>query len=103
VAGSARPACFVVAVMVLVDKGVPVDGLVTGLDIGEATFRPASVYILDRTGGEVVLRFAGREVRGVITGVSPRGYDVVFNMPLPTDFVADLIRDFGAAGGFGRG
>lgn len=97
--GASRPKCCIVSVMVLVDRSVPVDGLLTELDVDAGLFRPASVYILDRTGAEVVLRFAEREVRGSVRGVSTRGYDIAFASPLPTGFVSDLIRDFGMADG----
>jgi hypothetical protein len=97
--GPSRPRCCIVAVMVLVDRLVPVDGLLTELDVDAAQFRPASIYILDRTGAEVVVRFADREVRGVVRSVSARGYDIAFAAELPTAFVADLVRDFGLADG----
>jgi hypothetical protein len=93
-----RRGCCVVAVMVLVDKLVPLDGMVMEIDAQGALFRPASTYILDRGRAEIVLRFAEREVTGRITAVSALGYDVSFHAPLAATAVDAVVRDFGAAG-----
>jgi len=90
-----RVRCCVVGVMVLVDKSTPMDGLVTDLDGSGATFRPASIYILDRGRVDVILRFADREVRGQIASVSPLGYDVAFISPLEESAVEDILKAFG--------
>lgn len=90
-----RARCCVVGVMVLVDKSIPMDGLVTDLDGSGATFRPASIYILDRGRADVILRFADREIRGRISSVSPLGYDVAFASPLSASAVEDIIAAFG--------
>jgi hypothetical protein len=90
-----RTRCFVVGVMVLVDKTTPLDGLVTDLDNDGATFRPASIYILDRGRVDVLLRFADREVRGQISSVSPLGYDIAFASSLDNSVVEEIIVTFG--------
>ncbi len=90
-----RPRCCVVGVMVLVDKSIPLDGLVTDLDASGATFRPASIYILDRGRVDVLLRFADREVLGQISSVSPLGYDIVFRSRLDEMAVAEIMAAFG--------
>ncbi|MGL5114329.1 MAG: hypothetical protein ACRC7G_00175 [Beijerinckiaceae bacterium] len=91
-----RRGCCVVAVLVLVDKSVPLDGMVMEIEAGGALFRPASTYILDRGRSEIVLRFADREVSGRINGVSTLGYDVTFHAPLPAITVDMVVRDFGS-------
>ncbi len=90
-----RARCCVVGVMVLVDKSIPMDGLVTDLDVSGATFRPASIYILDRGRADVILRFADREIRGQISSVSSLGYDVAFASPLSASAVEDIVAAFG--------
>lgn len=97
-----RSRCCVVGVMVLVDKAVPIDGLVMEIDTTGALLRPASTYILDRGRAEVLLRFADREHRGQIAGVSPLGYDIVFQTPLSQQVVDLLVRDFGTSLASGR-
>jgi hypothetical protein len=92
-----RRGCCVVAVMVLTDKSVPLDGMVMEIDASGALFRPASTYILDRGRCEILLRFADREVSGRVTAVSSLGYDVSFHAPLAVAAVDAIVRDFGAA------
>jgi hypothetical protein len=84
--------------MVLVDKSVPLDGMVMEIDAGGALFRPASTYILDRGRAEIALRFADREVTGRISAASALGYEVIFHAPMSTTAVEAIVRDFGAAG-----
>ena len=90
-----RNKCCVVSVLVLVDKTIPLDGMVMDIGTSGATFRPASSYILDRGRSEVLLRFAERELRGKITSVTPRGYDITFQNPMPASVVSDVILAFG--------
>jgi hypothetical protein len=97
--GERRERCCVVGVVVLVDKSIPLDGMVMDIATGGATFRPASTYILDRGRAEVLLRFAERELRGKITGVSPKGYDIAFNTAMPATAVQEVLRAFGGEPG----
>jgi hypothetical protein len=90
-----RSKCCVVSVLVLVDKSIPLDGMVMDIGTIGATFRPASSYILDRGRSEVLLRFAERELRGKITSVTPRGYDITFQNPMPASAVSDVVLAFG--------
>jgi hypothetical protein len=99
--GAQRHKCCVVGVLVLVDRSVPIDGLVTELDAESCLFRPASTYILDRTGAEVLLRFGEREMRATIASVSPKGYVAEFHLPQPEAFVAGMTRPDGASDGAG--
>jgi hypothetical protein len=94
-----RPRCCVVGVLMLVDKSVPLDGLVTEVEAGGATFRPASSYVLDRTRSEVLLRFATRELRGRIVQSTSKGYDVQFSQELDAGSLAAILGDFGVGDG----
>ncbi|MGL4634553.1 MAG: hypothetical protein ACRCWF_01095 [Beijerinckiaceae bacterium] len=96
--GDKRSRCCVVGVLVLVDKSIPLDGLVTEIDSSGVMFRPASNYILDRTRAEVLLRFADRELRGRITSSTSLGYEVVFPVPMPAGSVNQIINEFGMSG-----
>jgi hypothetical protein len=93
--GEKQDRCCVVSVMVLVDKSIPLDGMIMAIGPTGATFRPASAYILDRGRQEVLLRFAERELRGRIASVSPQGYDITFQTPMPASAVQDIVRQFG--------
>ncbi len=93
--GEKQDRCCVVSVMVLVDKTIPLDGMIMAIGQNGATFRPASAYILDRGRQEVLLRFAERELRGKISSVSPQGYDIAFQTPMSPSAVQDIVRQFG--------
>jgi hypothetical protein len=92
-----RAVCFLVAVMVLVDKALPIDGLITEIGNASVIFRPASTFILDRTGAEVNLRFGDQEVRGSVTSVSSAGYDIRLSITLTDAMVSDILVQFGMA------
>ncbi len=94
----ARSVCVLVGVMVLIDKVLPIDGLITEIGRGSLIFRPASTYILDRTGAAVSLRFGDQEVRGVITDVTASGYDVKLLAPLTDAAVRSVVEQFGMTG-----
>jgi hypothetical protein len=92
-----RQKCCVVGVLVAIDRSIPIDGLVMELDEQGAQFRPASQYILDRTGAEVMLRCAEVEMRGTIIATSALGYDVAFAKPLGTTAFTAIVNEFGVA------
>jgi hypothetical protein len=99
----ARSACCLVGVMLLVDKALPVDGLIMELGSSSLLFRPASSYILDRNGAEVSMRFGSHEVRGKVIHVSARGYLVTLASALSQADLAETLEKFGiadAANGF---
>lgn len=90
-----RHACCVIAVLEIVDKEVPVDGLVTEISEGGLLFRPASQFIFDRTGAEVIVRFSEDEVAGVIVNVKSHGYGVRFHRPVEEERVLTILERFG--------
>lgn len=96
--GEKRDRCCVVGVLVLVDKSIPLDGLITEIGPGGVMFRPASSYILDRGRAEVLLRFADRELRGRIAASTALGYEVTFAVAMPAGSVSEIIHEFGMAG-----
>jgi hypothetical protein len=90
-----RSVCFLVAVMVLVDKGLPIDGLITEIGASSVIFRPASTYILDRTAAEVTVRFGDQEIRGQILSVSVSGYDIRLQANLGPETVRAILDQYG--------
>ncbi len=98
VSRDARSMCCLVAVMVLVDKALPVDGLITEIGSKSVIFRPASTYILDRTGAEVTVRFGDQDIRGSIAAVTSSGYDIRFATVLSGADVAEFLQQFGQTG-----
>ncbi len=93
-----REPCVVVAVLMILDRGLALDGLVTEIGTNTVLFRQASVFIFDRTGAEVSLRFAEHDRRGRITEVSAHGYVIRLNEPLDEDEYIDFLENYGQAG-----
>ncbi|MGL4441117.1 MAG: PilZ domain-containing protein [Bosea sp. (in: a-proteobacteria)] len=90
-----RFGCCVVAVLDVIDKNVPIDGLVTEISQGGLLFRPASTYIFDRRGASVVVRFGDEEVEGKIVNVKSSGYGVLFHHEVSVEHVSRLLEHFG--------
>lgn len=86
-----RP-CTLVAVMMMVDRGVALDGMVMSIGEKEILFRQASTFILERSGTAVLLRFAEVELRGTIRETVPGGYWVRLAKPLSAGQVEALLR-----------
>lgn len=90
-----RFACCVVAVLDVIDKNVPVDGLITEISQGGLLFRPASTFIFDRRGSAVTVRFGDDEIEGDIVNVKSAGYGVRFREEITAAHVDRLLASFG--------
>ena len=93
-----RQGCCIVGVLMLLDRGLGLDGLV--LEIGENTllFRQGATYIFDRTGAEVSIRFSDYEKRGRVLSVSERGYVIGLFEPLAPYQINALLERHGLPG-----
>lgn len=87
--------CCVVGVLMILDRHLALDGLVTGISEEVAVFRQASTFIFDRMGAEVSIRFGDHDQRGRITAVTPNGYRIAFADPMESDDIDTLILDYG--------
>jgi hypothetical protein len=92
-----RFACCIVAVLDIVDKDVPVDGLITEISQGGLLFRPATRFIFDRRGSSVLIRFGDEEWAGSIVNVKATGYGVRFDNEVQPEQIQSLLDRFGFA------
>jgi hypothetical protein len=90
-----RDPCVIVAVLMLLDRRLALDGLITSLSAGSVVFRQAASFIFDRTGAEITIRFADQDLRGRITATSAEGYVVTFAEPLDAEDVEALLDHYG--------
>ena len=90
-----RYPCYIVGVLDILDRGVPLDGLVTEISEGGALFRPASTFIFDRRRAPVSLRFTDREWRGEIVNVKANGYGIRLDNPVATEEIEFIIGRYG--------
>ena len=85
--------CCVVGVLMMLDRNLALDGLITEFGEQEAVFRQASRFIFNRTGAEVSLRFGEHDRRGRIIGTTPEGYRIRFAQAFSTVEVAMLLGE----------
>jgi PilZ domain len=90
-----RYPCYIVGVLDILDRGVPLDGLVTEISEGGALFRTASTFIFDRRRAPVSLRFTDREWRGEIVNVKANGYGVRLDNPVSAEEIEFIIGRYG--------
>ncbi|MCU0885231.1 MAG: PilZ domain-containing protein [Beijerinckiaceae bacterium] len=93
-----RFACCIVAVLDIIDKDVPIDGLVTEISQGGLLFRPATRFIFDRRGSAVLVRFGDEELAGSIVNVKATGYGVRFHEEAQPEHIQALLARFGLSG-----
>jgi hypothetical protein len=93
-----RYSCYIVGVLDILDRGVPLDGLVTEISEGGALFRTASTFIFDRRRAPVSLRFTDREWRGEIVNVKANGYGIRLDNPVSAEEIEFIIGRYGTPG-----
>ncbi len=94
-----RHSCCIIGVLDILDRSVPLDGLVTEISEGGALFRTASTFIFDRRRSPVSLRFADREWRGEIVNVKAEGYGIRLDNLVAIDEIEHIILRYGMPGG----
>lgn len=92
-----RPCC-VVAVLILTDRALALDGLVLEIAPDCLIFRQGSLYIFDRTDAEVMIRFGDHELRGRIVETSRKGYLIDLQDSLAPAEILSLIQVHGLPG-----
>ncbi|MGL4729787.1 MAG: hypothetical protein ACRCWO_13645 [Bosea sp. (in: a-proteobacteria)] len=92
-----RDPCVIVAVLMVLDRRLALDGLITSMSASSVVFRQAATFIFDRTGAEISIRFADHDLRGRITATAADGYVVTFAEPLDEQDVEDLLENYGQA------
>jgi hypothetical protein len=88
------PVC-IVGVLDILDRNLPLDGLVTEVSEGGALFRPASSFVFDRRYAPVAIRFNDREWRGEIVNVKPDGYGIRLDQPVSAEEIESITARYG--------
>ena len=92
----ARRECVCMGALELTQVGAEYPGVLLEVSEGGCSFRPASHFLLDRTGAAVVVRCPYFVVEGRIRATRPEAYGVQFFWELET---ADVERLLEASGG----
>jgi hypothetical protein len=90
-----RHECFVIGSLVLPERRLELDGVVMEISIGGTLFRPATRFILDRTGEDCVVVFNELRVPGRIMATRSNGYGIRLMRDLEPDFVDATVATFG--------
>jgi hypothetical protein len=110
-----RHPCCIIGVLDILDRGIPLDGLVTEISEGGALFRNASAFLLDRRGAPIALRVAltaptvthyGAIIDPMRVGELLRGVTVTgnaFEVLSSVDGVSDTLRWDLGSGHCGKG
>lgn len=83
--------CRIEGNLVVGDRLVKFDGIVTDFSSGGAQFRPKLLYIMDRRDVPITLNFGGVEITGRIMSTSPAGFGLRFDEPMSETQVEGLI------------
>jgi hypothetical protein len=90
-----RHECFVIGTLVLPERRLELDGVVMEISIGGTLFRPATRFILDRTGEDCVVVFNELRVAGRVMATRSNGYGIRLMRDLDPDFVDQTVATFG--------
>lgn len=82
-----RNNCFVPGSMTVEDIDASFDGAILELSAGGCSFRPASMFLLNREGEHVIIHTPVMPVRGIIRSTRPSSYGVQFLEELPLDAI----------------
>ena len=97
-----RHECVVIGAMGLLKVGADYPGLIVELSLGGCSFRPASLFMLDRASESVTIRCEYFEIDGIIKATRPDGYGVQFLGELAPEVLLRVTREHGGplAGSF---
>lgn len=90
-----RHDCVAVGTMTLIEIGADIPGVVVELSRGGCSFRPASIYILERSGELVTVRTEYFTAEGRIRTTRPEAYGIQFFHEIDEDEVNRLVADCG--------
>jgi hypothetical protein len=87
--------CVMLGELKVVEIGAEFDGVIVELSQGGCTFRPASLYLLDRMGEVVMVRTPDFEAAGRIRAVRSDGYGVQFFDDLDAAVIGRMVAAHG--------
>lgn len=65
--------------MILMPRGIELQGKVLDIGEGGCMFRPGLTYLVNRTGDSVSIEVAGHQIPGRVASTTPRGYGISFD------------------------
>lgn len=90
-----RRECAVLGAMEVVETGSDYAGVLLEVSPGGCSFRPASYFLLDRTGETVMIRCEYFQAEGRIRATRPESYGVQFTTEVDAEAVERLLAEHG--------
>ena len=90
-----RKNCVVIGKMDVVEVGAEFDGVVLELSKGGCSFRPATLYMLERSGLEVTVKTEFFTAHGVIRATRSNSYGIQFFDELDEVLIEDILAEHG--------
>ena len=90
-----RRECAVIGAMEVVETGADYAGVIIEVSQGGCSFRPASYFLLDRTGETVMIRCEYFAAEGRIRATRPESYGVQFTNEVEAEAVERLLAAHG--------
>lgn len=90
-----RHACCIPGSISLAERGYDIEGLIVEISRGGMLFRPATRYILDRTGTEIIVTFATYKHAARIVHTREFGYGIRLNTALEQEDIDMILDEFG--------
>jgi hypothetical protein len=92
-----RYACVAIGTMTLIEVGATFEGVLLEISTGGCSFRPASLYLLDRIGTEVLIETEHVSARGVIRATRTSSYGIQFQEVVAQETVDHMVTLHGGA------
>ena len=84
--------CASVGTLSIANRSIILEGIVTEISKSGIKFRPTKTYLLERTGVQVSIEFAGIRTVGKIAASRPDGYGVALFEEIANETIEEIVR-----------
>ena len=92
-----RKDCVLLGTMIVEEVGAQFDGVVLDMSLGGCSFRPATLYLLDRPDVHVTVQTEYFKMHGIIRATRPHSYGIQFSGMLEADVVTEIMSKHGGS------
>lgn len=90
-----RYTCAIPGMMIMSETGAKFDGLILEISSGGCSFRPASLYLLNRVGAQVSIGTDHFRAEGIIRATRPHSYGIEFMNEMSQQAMDQLMALYG--------
>lgn len=92
-----RKDCVLLGTMTIEEVGAQFDGVVLDMSLGGCSFRPATLYLLDRPNVHVTVQTEYFKMHGIIRATRPHSYGIQFSGMLEPEVVTEIMNKHGGS------